>query len=140
MIEHIMRRDFVIADPDESLEGARQTMRMAGLRHLLVIHGDRLVGILSYRDLLERLLTAQETDGNPPAGSAARVGDLMTRSPSFVTPGTPLSDAADRVCRHGFGCLPVLEDPVGGPAETGRLVGIVTERDLLRAAYRLRSA
>jgi CBS domain-containing protein len=93
------------------------------------------MGILSYRDLLERLIASapRSRDGS------ARLGDVMTRSPSFVTPATSLADAADRVCRFGFGCLPVVEPEAAGPPGTGRLVGIVTERDLLRAAYRLRS-
>jgi CBS domain-containing protein len=134
VIEQIMRRDFVCGDPDESLESARQTMRMGDLRHLLVAEQGRLVGILSYRDVLERLLA-----GAPRRAASGSVEDLMTRAPSFVTPGAPLADAADRLCRFGFGCLPVLEAPAGGSAEAGRLVGIVTERDLLRAAYRLRS-
>lgn len=128
-----MRRNFACGEPDESLESARQTMRMGGIRHLLVTQDGHLVGILSYRDLLERLLVLAEEDGASPRG---KVRDLMTRAPAFVTPTTPLADAADRLCRYGFGCLPVLEAPVAGPAEAGRLVGIVTERDLLLAAYR----
>jgi len=138
VVENIMRRDFMIADPGESLDSARQSMRMARTRHLLVVDDGRLVGILSYRDLLERLV--EPTDGEAGGSPSGNVSDLMTLTPSFVTPGTPLADAADRVCRYGFGCLPVLEEPVTGPAETGRLVGIVTERDLLRVAYGLRSA
>lgn len=130
MVREVMRRDFVCADPGETLEGARQTMRMGRLRHLLVTRGDRLVGILSYRDLLESL-----TDGRGPAPSE-RVGAALKRAPVFVTPETALADAADRMCRYGFGCLPVLE-PRRAHAEPDRLVGIVTERDLLRAAFRI---
>lgn len=132
-----MRRDFVVVDPGEPLESARQTMRMGRLRHLLVAHDGRLAGILSYRDLLELLLAAHGTGAGSHPG---RVGDVMTRAPAFVTLGASLQDAADRVTRFGFGCLPVLEEPVrGGSAEAGRLVGIVTERDLLRRGYGLRS-
>jgi len=56
VVERIMRRNFVSADPEETLTGALQTMRMARLRHLLVTRDDRLLGILSYRELLEELL------------------------------------------------------------------------------------
>jgi acetoin utilization protein AcuB len=134
LIGRIMRPDFVCGEPDESLESARQTMRMGRLRHLLVVHEGKLVGILSYRDLLELLLAAR----GGPGDDTGSVRDAMTRSPAFVTPQTSLHDAADRVSRFGFGCLPVLEETAGEPTGAGRLVGIVTERDLLRRGYRLR--
>jgi CBS domain-containing protein len=122
-VQQIMRRDFVCAEPEESLEAACQTMRLARLRHLLVTRGDALVGILSYRDLLER-----------PKGFdwvGARIGDAMRPEPLCVVAlDTPLGEAADRMCRYGYGCLPVVNG--------GQLVGLVTETDLLRAAYGLR--
>jgi CBS domain-containing protein len=128
-VARIMRHSFVTAAPDETLDGASQTMRLARLRHLLVTQGDHLVGILSYREILEGLLEV----GAP--GTARRVGDAMRRAPAFATPETTLAEAADRMCRYGLGCLPVLEPTPGAPAEAGRLVGIITEADLLRAAY-----
>jgi CBS domain-containing membrane protein len=121
-VQQIMRRDFVCSAPEEPLEEARQTMRLARLRHMLVTRGDALVGILSYRDLLERL--------DARVSSGACVGDAMQRAPLAVGPDASLGEAADRMCRYGYGCLPVVE---GGD----RLVGILTETDLLRAAYRL---
>lgn len=127
-----MRRNFVSTEPEETLVSALQTMRLARLRHLLVARGDRLLGILSYRDLLEELLAEH---GAAPPPDPRRVEDAMTRSPCFVTPRTPIVQAARRLCRHGIGCLPVLEPPERGPNEEGRLVGVVTETDLLRAAY-----
>ena len=123
-MQQIMRRDFVCAAPEEPLEAACQTMRLARLRHLLVTRGDTLVGILSYRDVLER---PEGTD----SGDAC-IGDAMRRDPLCVVgPDTPLGEAADRMCRYGYGCLPVVKG-------NGQLVGLVTEADLLRAAYGLR--
>ena len=131
-VSNIMRAGFVTTEPGELLESARQTMRMARLRHLLVTQDDRLVGLISYRELLERLL-AKALDGAP--GNGRKVADVMKVAPAFITPETSLADAADRLCRYGLGCLPVLSAEPGSPLETGRLVGIVTESDLLRAAY-----
>jgi CBS domain-containing protein len=105
---------------------------MARLRHLLVTQDDRLVGLLSYRELLERMLAKAQGVG---PGNGRKVGAVMTVAPAFVTPETSLADAADRLCRYGLGCLPVLAAEPGAPLEEGRLVGIVTEMDLLRAAY-----
>ena len=122
-VQQIMRRDFVCAEPEESLEAACQTMRLARLRHLLVTRGDALVGILSYRDALER---SKGCDSG-----RARIGEAMRKEPLCVVgPDTPLGEAADRMCRYGYGCLPVVNG--------GQLVGLVTEIDLLRAAYGLR--
>jgi CBS domain-containing protein len=131
-VSNIMRAGFVTADPGETLDSARQTMRMARLRHLLVTQDDRLVGLLSYRELLERMLA--KAPGAAP-GNKRKVEAVMTVAPAFVTPETSLTDAADRLCRYGLGCLPVLAAEPGAPLEEGRLVGIVTETDLLRAAY-----
>jgi CBS domain-containing protein len=132
VVERIMRRNFVSADPEEMLTSALQTMRMARLRHLLVTRGDQLLGVLSYRELLEALLEEQLAVSPP---DPRRVEDAMRRSPAFVTPRTSLARAADRVCRYGLGCLPVLEPPPRGSSEAGRLVGVLTETDLLRAVY-----
>ena len=55
----------------------------------------------------------------------------MLDSPYVVTPETPLRVAASRMARLGIGCLPVVEPGEHG----GRLVGLVTESDLLRAAF-----
>lgn len=121
-VQQIMRRDFISAAPEERLEDARQTMRLARLRHLLVTRGDALVGILSYRDLLDRAPRRAEC--------IASVGDAMQPAPHTVRPDASLGEAADRMCRYGYGCLPVTSD-------AGVLIGILTETDLLRAAYRL---
>jgi CBS domain-containing protein len=131
VVERIMRQHFVAGDPEEPLHSALETMRLARLRHLLVSREERLLGIVSYRELLETLLAERPTGAADPR----RLGDVMTPSPSFVTPRTPLAQAAERMTRYGIGCLPVLSPPASGAAEQGRLVGIVTEADLLRAAY-----
>ncbi len=121
-----MRRDFVTVAPDESLAEARQIMRLARLRHLLVVRDGVLVGVLSYRDLLELLLT----DGRPP-GLGRPVEAAMAPSPTYVTPEKPLAYAASRLWQLQLGCLPVVEESEAG----ARLVGLITEVDLLRAAY-----
>ena len=117
-VQQIMRRDFVHADMGEPLEAARQTMRLARLRHLPVTHGGALVGILSYRDLLERAGSG---------GDGACVGNAMRRAPlGVVGPDASLCEAADRMCRYGYGCLLVTSG--------GALVGLVTRGDPERGA------
>ena len=114
----IMRRNFIAVNPEETLEEARQTMRMARLRHLLVTRDHLVVGILSYREILESLLARME--GLPL--DTATVGESMKPAPAFATTGTSLAEAADRMCRYGVGCLPVLEAGPGTSPEASSYI------------------
>jgi CBS domain-containing protein len=127
-VRDAMRRDFAQVGPEESLADARETMRMGRLRHLLVTRDDVLLGLISYRDLVELL---SHPDVQRLAGSA--VGDFMRKLPTTIRPESPLAAAADPMCRYGLGCLPVVEPD-------GRLIGLLTETDLLRAAFGVRRA
>lgn len=124
-VADVMRRHFVTASPEDRLAEVRQTMRLARLRHLVVARSDQLVGLLSYRSVLELLLEAPSDD--------VTISTVMIQSPRYVTPATSITEAADRLCRYGFGCLPVVEERE--PKEL-HVVGLVTETDLLRAAFR----
>ncbi|MDJ0867333.1 MAG: CBS domain-containing protein [Myxococcota bacterium] len=127
-----MRRDFVAVPAGEPLAEALGTMRLARLRHLLVERDGKLAGILSYRDLQDLELERLARDG--PAGAPrtpVAVEEAMMASPYVVTPETPLASAASRMCQLRVGCLPVVSPGASG----GELVGIVTESDLLDAAY-----
>jgi len=129
-----MRRDFITIGQDERLGEALITMRMARLRHLVVERRGVLVGVLTYRTLQDRLIEELERDGaDAPAAALAALGvaDLMADSPYFVTPEVPIERAALRLCALQLGCLPVAVESPDGP----RLVGLVTQSDLLLAAY-----
>lgn len=129
-VRRIMRRDFLTVAPGETLGGAYQLMRFARLRHLLVEENGVLVGILSYRDLLEAFLaTSEQRPGS--ARPDDTVASAMRPKPYAITPDTLLRDAATRLCSLRLGCLPVV-DRSEGPAS---LVGIVTEADLLQAVF-----
>jgi CBS domain-containing protein len=123
-VAHVMRRHFVSASPELSLLDARQLMRLARLRHLVVTREDCLVGLLSYRELLETLVDEGAAEG--------AIADAMVPSPTVAAPATPLREAAGRLCRYGIGCLPVVEEQ----ARDLRMLGLVTESDLLRVAFR----
>lgn len=107
----------------EPASDALAWMRDANVRHLPVVSGNELVGILSERDL-----------GGPHGGLARKgrtVGELMHRDPFIATPELRLAEGARLMRKHRIGCLPILEN--------GALVGIVTRSDLLAAlAHRRR--
>jgi CBS domain-containing protein len=58
-----------------------------------------------------------------------KISELMTRNPCTVTPDTPVSDAARLMKEEDVGIIPVVER-VGGAETRGRLVGVVTDRDI----------
>jgi CBS-domain-containing membrane protein len=128
-VRRVMRRNFVTVPPFERLADAWQTMRVARLRHLLVEDEGALVGILSYRDLQE-LLLERWMEGSTPAEEEP-VAVAMRSQPYTITPETRIYDAVSRLCGLRLGCLPVVERHGGRLC----LVGIVTETDLLQAAY-----
>jgi acetoin utilization protein AcuB len=127
----IMRRHFITAAPGDGLPEVHQTMRLARLRHLMVAQEERLMGIVSYRDLVEWMMTDSAARSPQPT---ATVAEAMVRSPFVATPSTTLAEAAGRLCHYRVGCLPVVEE---GEAtyETPRMLGLITETDLLRAAF-----
>jgi acetoin utilization protein AcuB len=133
-VRELMRREFITISPDDSLLEANQLMRMARLRHLIVVRDGLLEGILSYRDVQEQALA--ELERHPEANRSALlarvpVADAMSAPPYFVTPETPLAEAAIRLHHLRLGCLPAVElGPRGA-----QLVGLITESDLLLAAH-----
>jgi CBS domain-containing protein len=58
-----------------------------------------------------------------------KISELMTRNPCTVSPDTPVSDAARLMKEEDVGIIPVVER-VGGAETRGRLVGVVTDRDI----------
>jgi acetoin utilization protein AcuB len=94
-------------------------MRAYGVRHLPVLEGGRLAGLLSQRDAL-LVETLREVD---PATTP--VEDAMTTEVYVVAPSTPLKDVALAMVEHKYGCAVVVEGH--------HVVGIFTTTDALRA-------
>jgi len=61
-VSEVMSRELVVAEPDDSYEDAARKMRQAGIRHLPVVEGDRLIGMISQRDLLQVDLSAKDEE------------------------------------------------------------------------------
>jgi len=131
VVADIMTRDVLSLSEEDNLEDIAQRMERFSLRHMPVVDGSRLVGLITHRDIL-RLAVSELTD--EPAVQQARqrrlventfVAKVMTRNPLTVRPQTPIVEAAEMLVRSKFGCLPVVEDE-------GKLVGIVTEHDFMK--------
>lgn len=130
-----MQRRFVSVGPDEPIGEARELMRLARVRHLLVLDAGVLVGLISYRDVLEACLEAALCDAadrhESPRPDEDRVSAHMRPRPATIAPTASLREAAGCMLRLRLGCLPVVETSSGAL----RPIGIVSESDLLRAAY-----
>jgi CBS domain-containing protein len=130
-VEHIMQREFASVRSDERLDFVDDVMALGRVRHLPVVDDGKLVGVVSQRDLLAASLSrALDFDGQERRTflRSVDVREVMSPRPITVAPGATLEEAAQLLLRHRIGCLPVV-----GPA--GEAVGLVTETDLLRAAY-----
>jgi CBS domain-containing protein len=119
-----MTRDPVSVAPDYPVGRALALMERSGVRHLLVVDGDRLTGIVSNRDV--RRLVAGDP---PPASLAAPVSRIMSEGPVTVPPDASIAVAARLLLDERIGALPV-RDGEG-------IIGIFTTADALDALLAL---
>ena len=132
-VEQWMNRDLVSVTPDESFRTAMHLIRQKGIRHLPVVEGKRLVGIVTDRDLRQAA----------PSGATSlsihelhyileklTIREIMTKEVVSVRPDQTVDDAALLLLGHRIGGLPVVRE--------GELVGIITETDILQAFLQLR--
>lgn len=129
LVEQCMTTDLYTVHEDDPLELAVTLMDRHQIRQILVEDDDhRLVGMVSYRSLL-RLLARGEPAR--PADTVA-VGEVMERDPLHVAPDVRTEHAIRLMREKRLSALPVLKD--------GKLVGIISERDLLPVAAHLLEA
>jgi CBS domain-containing protein len=117
-VQDLMTRDVITLRPVDNLRRVDALLRRGRVRHLPVVDGGRLVGLVTHRDLLAAAARGREEP-------AVWAMDAMTRDPTTVRPDSSLREALELMLRNKFGCLPVVD-------AGGALVGILTESDLVR--------
>lgn len=125
-VGELMTRELVTLEEDDALIQVDDLLKRHHIRHVPVVQGRRLVGMVSHRDLIRAL-------ARQPAGKAAQplgVRDVMTRDVETVAPDASARQAIEKLLDRRFGCLPVVDGQ-------GELVGLVTESDFLRLALEL---
>jgi len=124
-----MMRSPVFLDEDDSMKTAMDTLKDREIRHLPVLKGGaKLVGILTETDIKQASpspATALEIREVYYLLDKIKVKQIMTKRPYTISPTAPIEEAAMVMRDKKIGCLPVLEE--------GRLVGILTETDILDA-------
>ena len=124
-VGQFMTRDLFTVQPDDLVDLAANVMDWEHVRHVPVEDDEgRLVGLVSHRTLI-RLLAQGEARGGQPIP----VSRIMKSDPITVEPGTLTLTAIGLMRKHAVACLPVVEGD--------KLVGILTERDLIEMAAQL---
>jgi acetoin utilization protein AcuB len=125
-VRDVMTKQPVSVDLDTPVREAAELMRTKNVRHLPVLdEGAHVLGILTDRDLRHAAFVpalAEHTGWAPHRVKAPRVRDVMTWSVVTTHADTDLIQAALTMFQRRIGSLPVVAD--------GRLVGILTERDV----------
>lgn len=141
-IKDVMTRDVITVGPETPLKEAAAILGRKGISGLVVVDGDgAIVGVLSEADILVKesgkrsahtglLGWLFETGGSALEQklAARTAGEAMTAPALTIGPERPVHEAAARMIEDGVNRLPVVED--------GKLVGIVTRADLVRAFTR----
>ncbi len=128
LVRDSMVREVITVSPETTAAEALKLCREKGIRHLPVLEGGRIVGLISDRDL--RLATPALGDPNRAAAlEKIRIGDEMSREITTADPEDPIEHAAMAMHERKIGCLPVVEGD--------ELVGIVTASDVMAALVTL---
>ncbi len=118
-VRGLYHRNAVCVEPWDTLKEAARLMKEGGFSCLpVVLHGD-VVGILTERDLVDAVAGAKRA-------WQSHVVDFMNEDPVTVSPDDDSAVAATQMLALGCRHLPVMED--------GKLVGVVSARDLLLLA------
>jgi CBS domain-containing protein len=124
----IMTASVITVDKnDHNLRDVKEVFRKEKIRHLPVMEGDNLVGIVSKNDL-NRLSFGALFDNQGDADEAIldmlSIDQIMSSNPRSVTPETTIKEVAEIFASEQFHSLPV--------AENGNIKGIVTSTDVVR--------
>jgi CBS domain-containing protein len=116
VIGSLMKTDMVTAAPGETVAHAAYAMSSNGIGALVVVDDGKLVGFLSERDVLKRVVA----EGLDPASTT--VLEVATPQPITVEASTPVQDCSQLMREKDVRHLPVVHD--------GKPVGIISSRDL----------
>jgi len=134
-VRELMQRDVTTLRAEDRLDLADDVMRLGRVRHFPIVTGDRLVGVLSQRDLLAAAASSllQLEYGTAREWLAKiEIRAVMSTDVHAIGPDRPLRDAVDLMLAQRVGCLPVVEND--------RLVGLLSETDCMRHLSHLLAA
>lgn len=140
MLENVKVRDWmtnrvISVSPQTSISSAHQIMKEHGIRRLVVLENEKLVGIITIGDVRE----ASPSDATTLSiwelnylWAQLTVEKVMTRNVATITPDRPILDAAEIMLDCKISGLPVVD-------EAGKVLGMLTESDIFRMLVKSRS-
>jgi acetoin utilization protein AcuB len=125
-VREIMPEKMVTISADDTLATVEDIMTLGDVRHMPVVRGGKLVGVVSERDLLRASLSNLNELGSQQRRAFLQVVEInrvMSEPPIVIEPESSVEDAARVMVENKIGCLPVVEGE--------KLLGLVTETDVL---------
>jgi CBS domain-containing protein len=119
-VKDAMTAEVKVATPSQSLTDAASLMKQEDVGSVPVVDGERLVGVLTDRDIVVRGIA----DGSDPR--SVQVGDIASRDVVTVRPDDDLDEALRLMGQHQVRRLPVVDD--------GHLVGVLATADVAHEA------
>lgn len=134
-VKELMSEKLITVSPNDKLDRVFFLYNFENIRHLPVVDKNKLVGILSDRDLKKILgpkkAIVENTDGTTVQLSTRKVKNIMRRGVITIEPEQRAADAAAIMAKRKIGALPVVHK--------NKLVGIITATDILKAFVKLRN-
>jgi CBS domain-containing protein len=126
-ISHIMTKTVVTANENDDLKTVVELLRKNAIRHIPIVRGKDVVGIISRTDI-NRLTFGALFEGQEGADEAIldmlTISQVMTSKPKTVSSDTIIRDLAEIFVKEDFHALPVVDN--------GQLKGIVTTTDVVK--------
>ena len=134
-VKELMSKEVTTVSPNDKLDRVFFLYNFENFRHLPMVEKNKLVGILSDRDL-KKVLGPKKTvienpDGTTVQLSTRKVKNIMRRGVITIEPEQRAADAAAIMAKKKIGALPVVHK--------NKLVGIITATDILKAFVKLRN-
>ncbi len=123
MVKDIMRKEIKTVSPDISIKEAAKMMVEEGVGSLLVLENNKLKGIITERDMVEKVVAKSIDPKN------IRVRDIMVKKLILATPDTEIEEAAKMMVKHHIKRLPVVFNNV--------LIGMITATEIIAAEPRI---
>ena len=126
LVRKKMKKELVTIGKDERMTTAKKILQEKNIRHLPVVDGKKMVGLVTNMDI-------RRAEASPATSLEIRelhylldklkVGEIMTRNVITIPPDISVEEATTLLHDNKIGCLPVVED--------GNLIGIITEQDVM---------
>ncbi len=122
-----METKLVTISAGDRMSTVEDIMTLGHVRHMPVVQGGKLVGVVSERDLLRASLSVFSRHGDSERRAflhVVEIAQVMSVPPVVIEPEATIEEAARIMAEQKIGCLPVVS--------RGELIGMLTETDVLR--------